>query len=178
MLILFPQTWFLLVREALLYIFEDNEAVIKMIIKGRSLTMRHVSRTHRVALDRLFDRTNLDTQDPNQNTLTPQTNSQTCWPREISHVMNGTIFCVCSTLAIPVLPIILKWCRKGRKKMQVKKESQQNRSRWWNWSRDAVKGILTCYLLLHRKARGKTRYESQLLPSSWTEQRPKKGDTC
>ena len=39
---------------------EDNEAVIKTIIKGRSPTMRHVSRTHRVALDRLFDRTNLD----------------------------------------------------------------------------------------------------------------------
>ena len=48
-------------QEALLYIFEDNEAVIKMIIKGRSPTMRHVSRTHRVALDCLFDdRINLD----------------------------------------------------------------------------------------------------------------------
>ena len=45
---------------AMLYVFEDNEAVIKMIIKGRSPTMRHVSRTHRVALDWLFDRTNLD----------------------------------------------------------------------------------------------------------------------
>ena len=40
--------------------FEDKEAVIKMIIKGRSPTMRHVSRTHRVALDWLFDRINLD----------------------------------------------------------------------------------------------------------------------
>ena len=38
-------------QEALLYVFEDNEAVIKMIIKGRSPTMRHVSRIHRVALD-------------------------------------------------------------------------------------------------------------------------------
>ena len=47
-------------REALLYEFEDNEAVIKMIMKGRSPTMRHVSRTHRVALDWLFDRINLD----------------------------------------------------------------------------------------------------------------------
>ena len=46
--------------EALLYVFEDNEAVIKMIMKGRSPTMRHVSRTHRVALDWLFDRINLD----------------------------------------------------------------------------------------------------------------------
>ena len=47
---------------ALLYIFEDNEAVIKMIIKGRSPTMRHVSRAHRVALDWLFDRIYLDLQ--------------------------------------------------------------------------------------------------------------------
>ena len=47
-------------QEALLYVFENNEAVIKMIMKGRSPTMRHVSRTHRVALDWLFDRINLD----------------------------------------------------------------------------------------------------------------------
>ena len=47
-------------QEALLYVFENNEAVIKIIIKGRSPTMRHVSRTHRVALDWLFDRINLD----------------------------------------------------------------------------------------------------------------------
>ena len=53
-------------KEALLYIFDDNEAVIKMIIKGRSPTMRHVSRTHRVGLDWFHDRTNLDPQDPNQ----------------------------------------------------------------------------------------------------------------
>ena len=47
-------------QEALLYVFEDNEAVIKMILKGRSPIMRHVSRIHRVALDWLFDRINLD----------------------------------------------------------------------------------------------------------------------
>ena len=47
--------------ESQLYIFEDNEAVIKMIILRRSPTMRHVSRTHRVALDCLFDRLNLGT---------------------------------------------------------------------------------------------------------------------
>ena len=47
-------------QEALLYVLSDNEAVIKMIIKGWSPTMRHVSRTHRVALDWLFDRINLD----------------------------------------------------------------------------------------------------------------------
>ena len=47
-------------QEALLYVFEDNEAVIKMIIKGRSPAMRHVSKTHRVALDWLFGSINLD----------------------------------------------------------------------------------------------------------------------
>ena len=47
-------------QEALLFVLEDNEAVIKMIMTGRSPTMRHVSRTHRVALDWLFGRINLD----------------------------------------------------------------------------------------------------------------------
>ena len=47
-------------QEGLLYVFEDNEAVIKMIIRGRSPTKRHVSRTHRVALDWVLDRINLD----------------------------------------------------------------------------------------------------------------------
>ena len=50
---------------AMLYVFEDNEAGIKMIIRGRSPAMRHVSRTHRVALDWLFDRINLDPKNPN-----------------------------------------------------------------------------------------------------------------
>ena len=35
---------------AILYVFEDNVAVIKMIIKGRSPTMRRVSRTHRLLI--------------------------------------------------------------------------------------------------------------------------------
>ena len=47
-------------QEALLYVFEDSEAVIKMIMKGRSPTMRHVSRSHRVALHWLFGRIDLD----------------------------------------------------------------------------------------------------------------------
>ena len=53
-------------QEALLYVFEDNEAVTKMITKGRSPIMRHDSRTHRVALDWLFDRNQFGPQNPNQ----------------------------------------------------------------------------------------------------------------
>ena len=62
--------------EALLYIFEDNEAIIKMVIEGTSPTMRHVSGTHRVALDVLFDRINSDPK-AKSNTPIPKTNSQT-----------------------------------------------------------------------------------------------------
>ena len=49
-------------NESQLYIFEDSEAVNKIIIKGRSPTVRHVSRIHRGALDRSFDRINLEPQ--------------------------------------------------------------------------------------------------------------------
>ena len=37
-------------------VLEDNDAVIKMTLKGRSPNMRHVARTHRVDLDWLFER--------------------------------------------------------------------------------------------------------------------------
>ena len=42
------------------------------LYKRRSPTMRHVFRTHRVALDWLFDRINFGTQDPKLNMLTPK----------------------------------------------------------------------------------------------------------
>ena len=42
------------------YALEDNDAVIKMTVKQRSPTMRHVSRTHRVDLDWLFERISKD----------------------------------------------------------------------------------------------------------------------
>jgi hypothetical protein len=43
-----------------LVILEDNDAVIKMCQKQRSPNMRHVSRTHRVDLDWLFERISFD----------------------------------------------------------------------------------------------------------------------
>ena len=42
-------------KAADLIILEDNEAVIKMVNKGRSPQMRHIARTHRVNLDALFE---------------------------------------------------------------------------------------------------------------------------
>ena len=43
-----------------LIVLEDNDAVIKACIKGRSPAMRHVGRTHRVDLDWLWERIRTD----------------------------------------------------------------------------------------------------------------------
>ena len=69
-------------KGTMLYIFEVNEAVIKMIMKGRSPTLRHVSRTHIVALDWFFDRIFLDPKI--QIRYVESTNSQICWRKGIS----------------------------------------------------------------------------------------------
>ena len=52
-------------KAAMLKIIEDNEAVIKMIIKGRSPAMRHVSRTPELLLIGCLIES-IWTQDPNQ----------------------------------------------------------------------------------------------------------------
>ena len=67
-------------QEALLYVFEDNEAVIKMIIKGRSPTMRHVSIG--CSIESTW------TQKSKSSTSTPETNLPIPQPKEISHVTN------------------------------------------------------------------------------------------
>ena len=45
---------------AKLILLEDNDAVIKMTLKMRAPTLRHVARTHRVDLDWLFERIQYD----------------------------------------------------------------------------------------------------------------------
>ena len=77
-------------QEALLYVFEDNEAVIKMISTGRCPTMRHVSRTLRVALDWLFDRINLDSKSQIKYIDTKNQLAH-IFSKEISHAMSGII---------------------------------------------------------------------------------------
>ena len=116
-------------QEALLYVFEDNEAVIKMIIKGRrSPTMRHVSRTHRVALDWLFDRINLDskiqikyidTKNQLADILTKGNFTRDEW--------NHLLILFNLTLAISVPQFALLQWRSEFNKNQEKNESQPNR---------------------------------------------------
>ena len=110
-------------QEALLYVFEDNEAVIKMVIKGRSPTMRHVSRTHRVALDWLFDRINLDTKIQIKyidtkiqlaDILTKGNFTRDEW----------NLFCACSISAISVLQCALIQWRNDLNKIRVTAKSR------------------------------------------------------
>ena len=68
-----------------------------------------MSRTHRVALDKLFDRINLD---PTVQIKYVDTKNQLAdiltWQKVTSHVMSGTVFSVRSTAA-------LRRCRKGHR---------------------------------------------------------------
>ena len=54
-------------------IFQDNDPVIKMTIKGISPSMRHVARTHRIDLDWLYERF---LNDP----VTVFCDGRVCWP--------------------------------------------------------------------------------------------------
>ena len=60
MLILFPRTSILLIRKLCCMCLKTMKQWSRWL-KGRSPTMRHVSRTHKVALDWVIDQINLDT---------------------------------------------------------------------------------------------------------------------
>ena len=116
-------------QEALLYVFEDNEAVIKMIIKGGVLQWDMFPEL----IELLLVGCSIEliwTQKSKSSTSTPRTNLQTSWQREISHVMSGIICCACLISAIFVLQCALIQWRNDLNKIQEETESQQNRDRW------------------------------------------------
>ena len=139
-------------QEALLCVFEDNEAVIKMIIKGRRPTMRHVSRTDRVALDWLFDRINLD---PKIQIKYIDTTNQ---PADILTMGNFTrdewnhllcLFNISHFSSTDCSEVMSKRTQKdaGEERVSAKSKPMMNLV--------SRKGLLMCYVLLHQKARGK-----------------------
>ena len=92
-------------------------------MKGRSPTMRHASRTHRVAVDWLFDRINLD---PKIQIKYVDTKHQLAdiLTKEISHAMSATIFFICLTSTISAISAALR-PKTMAKKMQ--EQARQNR---------------------------------------------------
>ena len=106
-------------------------------------------------------------------TLTPKTNSQTYWQREISHVMNGIIFCGCPTSAILVPPSVLTWCRKERKKNAGEERVTAKSNPMMNLvSRCSVRdpNVLASTA---SESPGGAKSESQIPLSSWNEQQPR-----
>ena len=121
---------------ALLYVFEDNEAVIKMIIKGRSHPMRHVSRTHRAALDWLCDRINLDpmiqikyVDTKHRFADTDKGKLHTQWvDQSSSFVQHQPLQLYFAALRIPAWWAASKRWQKGCRNRREKKEVWQNRN--------------------------------------------------
>ena len=170
--ILFPQTSNLLIRKFLLCVFEDNEAVIKMITKGWSPTMRHVSRNHRVALDWLFDRINsdpkiqikyIDTKNQLADILTKGHFTRDEW-NHLLCLFNSSQFS-----SINCSEVMSKRTQKdsGEEGVTAKSKPMMNLvSRCSERTPDVLASIAS-------ESPVKTRYESQLPLSSWTEQQPR-----
>ena len=115
--------------EALLYVFEDNEAVIKMIMKGRSRTMRHVFRTHRVALGYSIDQ--FGPKNPNQVHRHQKSTRRHLDQREFhTWWVESFVDSVLISAILALLPAPLQW-QNELNKNQEKNESQQNRDQWW-----------------------------------------------
>ena len=161
-------------QEALLYVFEDNEAVIKMIMKGRSPTMRHVCRTHRVALDWLFDRINLDpkihikyidTKNQLANILTKGNFTRDEW----NHLL--CLFKISHFRSTNCLDVMSKRTQKdaGEERVTAKWKPMMNLvSRCSERNPNVLASTAS-------QSPVKTRYESQIPVSSWTEQQSRTG---
>ena len=159
-------------QEAVLHVFEDNEAVIKMIIKERSPTMRHVSRTHRVALDWLFDRINLDPKiqikyNDTKNQLADMLTKGNFTRDEWHHLL--CLFGIGHFSSTECLQVMSKKTQEdaGEERITAKSKPMMN-----SVSRCSVRdpSVLTSTA---SESPGKTRSESQIPLSSWNEQQPR-----
>ena len=163
-------------QEALFYVFEDKEAVIKMIIKGRSPTMRHVSRTHRVALDWLFDRIKMDpkiqvkyidTKNQLVDILTKGNFTRDEW----NHLLY--LFNISQFSSTNCLEVMSKRTQEdaGEERVTAKSKPMMNVvSRCSVRNPDVLASTAS-------ESPWKTRYESQIPLSSWIEQQPRT-ETC
>ena len=141
-------------KEALLYCLKTTKQWSRWSLKGRSPTMRHVSRTHRVAVDWLFDRIDLDpniqikyidTKNQLQDMLTKGNFTRDEW----NHLL--CLFNISHFNSAEFSEVMSKRTQKKSGEERVTAKSNP----MMNLSRDAVKGFPPRYLLLHQKARVK-----------------------
>ena len=145
-----------------------------MILKGRSPTMRHVSRTHRVALDWFFDRINLDpkiqikyidTKNQLADILTKGNFTRDEW----NHLL--CLFNISHFSSTNCLEVMSKRMQKdsGEERVIAKSKPTMNLvSRCTERTPDVLASTAS-------ESPEKTRYESQLPLSSWTGQQTRTG---
>ena len=143
--------------------------------------MRHVSRTHRVALDWLFDRINLDSKIQikyidTKNQLADILTKGNFTRDEWNHLL--TLFNISHFSSTDCLEVMSKRTQKGSSEERVTAKSKPMMnlvSRCSERNPDALASIAS-------ESPGKTRYENQIHLSSWTEQQPRTGryvkDAC
>ena len=147
--------------------------MIKMIIKGRSPTIRHVSRTHRVALD-WFDRINRDpkiqikcinTKNQLADILTKGNFTRDEW----NHLLN--LFNISHFSSTNCLEVMSKRTQEdaGEERVTAKSKPMMNLvSRCSERTPDVLASTAS-------ESPGKTRSESQIPLSSWNQQQPRTG---
>ena len=163
MLILLPQTWILLVRKLCCMCLKTTNQWSRWFFKRKSPTMRHVSRTHRVALDWLFDMETIytpkiqikyiDTKKQLADILTKR--KFTC--DEWNHLL--CLFNISHFSSANRSEVISKRTQKdsGERRVTAKSKPMMNLV-----SRCSEKTLDVRVLLLHQKTPVKTRFESQL----------------
>ena len=97
-----------------------------------------------VALDWLFDRINLDTKIQIKYIDTKNQLADILTKGNFTRDEWNHLLCLFNKQPSQLYSLFWSDVEKNAKKIQAKKESQQNRSRWWIWSRDAAKGLLMC----------------------------------
>ena len=157
-----------------------TEVVIKMIIKGRIPTMRHFSRTHRVALDGLFHRINLDPKIQikyidTKNQLGDMLTKGNFTRDEWNHLL--CFFNISHFSSIESLKAMSKRTQEdaGEERVKAKSKPMMNLV-------SRCKRIPDVLASTASESPGKTRHESQLPLSSWNEQHQRTGrpvsDAC
>ena len=145
--------------------------MIKMIIKERSLTMRHVSRTHRVALDWFFDRITsdskirikyIDTRNQLADILTKGNFTRDEWNRLLC-------FSISHFRSINCSEVMSKRAQKDSVEERVTAKSKPTMnlvSRCSERTPDVLASTAS-------ESPGKSRHESQLHLSPWNEHQPR-----
>ena len=145
-------------QETLLCVFEDNEAVIKMNIKGRRSHNETCFQDPQSCAWLVVWSNQFGPQNPNHVHRHQKPTRRHANQREISHVTNGIICCVCSISAISVLQFVLKPWQKDYNKIQEKNQSQRTRDQWW----PLLQGCLRIYHRRLQKARGRKAMEIRI----------------